>query len=427
MPSWRLRRPRFRPLEPWQRAQYLVILTVALAHIGFDITQPFIPLYVRYLGVTDLAEAAFWSGLIVGISPLVGALIGPLWGTLADRYGRKPMVLRALVMISILMIVQANVTDVRWLLGARVVMGLIAGFTPMAMSLAISLGPREQIGRTIGMVQAAQFLPLAIGPPIGGLISDTFDLRANFVLTGVMLLIPALFLFFMVKENTYDAPRERPVERPSEKTGRSRGALLSAFLLPGFAAAVGILFVTRFTDRTLPPILPLYLVEIDTPSQQLATVTGLVVSGGAVAAALSSMFLGRLARPDTIRRWLMLSLAGGALCSIPLALTSNWVEVLGLRLLLGLLAGGTQGLAYTIGARLAPAERSAFTLSVLASCGQLGGALAPMVAGGLAQISLQTVFLANGGAFLLALLFVALMPKGADRAVQTEQQARPGH
>src|SRR4051794_25430284 len=157
VPSWRLRRPRFRTLEPWQRAQYLVVLTVALAHIGFDVTQPFIPLYVRYLGVIDLAEAAFWSGLIVGISPLTGALIGPLWGSLADRYGRKPMVLRALVMISILMFVQANAPDVRWLLGARVVMGLIAGFTPMAMSLAISLGPREQIGRAIGMVQAAQF------------------------------------------------------------------------------------------------------------------------------------------------------------------------------------------------------------------------------------------------------------------------------
>ena len=155
--------------------------------------------------------------------------------------------------------------------------------------------------------------------------------------------------------------------------------------------------------------------------------TGLVVSGGAVAAALSSMFLGRLARPGTTRRWLMLALAGGAICSAPLALSSEWVQVLGLRLLLGLLAGGTQGLAYTIGARLAPAERSAFTLSVLASCGQLGGALAPMVAGGLAQISLQTVFLANSGAYLLAFLLVALMPKVADRVVQTDQPARAGH
>jgi DHA1 family multidrug resistance protein-like MFS transporter len=423
VPAWRLRRPRFQPLEPWQRAQYLVVLTVALAHIGFDVTQPFIPLYVRYLGVTDLADAAIWSGLIVGISPLTGAFIGPLWGGLADRFGRKPMVLRALLMISLLQFVQAAAPDVGWLFGARFVMGLIAGFTPMAMSLAISLGPREQIGRAIGLVQAAQFLPLAISPPIGGLISDTLGLRANFILTGVMLLLPALFLYFMVEEKTYEAPRERPAERAA----RPRGSLFSALLLPGFAAAIGVLTVTRFTDRTLPTILPLYLVEVDTPDQQLATVTGLVVSGGAVAASLSSMFLGRLARPGTTRRWLMLALAGGALCSAPLALSADWSQVLGLRLLLGLLAGGTQGLAYTIGARLAPAERSAFTLSVLASCGQLGGALAPMVAGGLAQVSLQTVFLANGGAYLLALLFVALMPKGDDRAVQTEQQARPGH
>src|SRR5215208_2267595 len=131
---------RVAPLEPWQRGQYLVVLTVALAHISFDLTQPFVPLYVRYLGVTDLSEAAFWSGLIVGISPLCGALMGPLWGSLADRFGRKAMVLRALVLISLMQLVQAAAPDVVWLFWARVVMGVFAGFTPMAMALSSSVG-----------------------------------------------------------------------------------------------------------------------------------------------------------------------------------------------------------------------------------------------------------------------------------------------
>jgi MFS family permease len=183
---------------------------------------------------------------------------------------------------------------------------------------------------------------------------------------------------------------------------------------------VGITFMGRFTDRTLPPILPLYLVELETPSGQLATVTGLIVSVGAVAATISSMLFGRLARPGNTRRLLLLSLLGGMACSVPLAFTTGWEQVLGLRLLLGLLAGGSLSLAYTLGARLAPPERSAFTLSVVGSGGQLGGALAPMFAGLLGQVSLRAVFLANSVAYLIALGVALALPRAHDRAAPSE-------
>jgi DHA1 family multidrug resistance protein-like MFS transporter len=419
LPSWFPSRPRFRPLEPWERAQYLVILTVLLAHVAFDLTQPFIPLYVRYLGVTDLAEAAFWSGLIVGMSPLCGALMGPVWGSMADRFGRKVMVLRALVLISLLQFAQAAVPDVGWLFWTRIVMGIFAGFTPMSMALAISLGPRDKMGRAIGMVQAAQFLPLAFGPPIGGLISDNFGLRANFMLTGCLLIIPALLLFFLVKENVYEPPKERA----SSASTAQKPSFFTLLSLPGFAAALSILFLARFTDRALPAILPLYLVELNTPDAQLATVTGLVVSGGAIAAAASSMVYGQLSQPRTMRKLLMLALFGGALCSAPIALASSWSEVLGLRVLLGLLAGGAMSLAYTLGARMAPAERSGLTLSVLGSCGQLGGAISPMLAGLISQYSLKAVFVGNSVAFLVAFGMAGVLAAARERVARERAAA----
>jgi DHA1 family multidrug resistance protein-like MFS transporter len=419
VPAWRPPRLRSKPLEPWRRSQYLVVLTVGLAHIAFDLTQPFIPLYVRTLGAGELSDAALWSGLIIGISPLCGAVMGPLWGTLADRFGRKPMVLRAMVMIGLLQLAQAAVPNVQWLLVTRIVMGLFAGFTPMAMALAVSLGPREQIGRVIGLIQAAQFLPIAIGPPIGGLISDAFGLRANFVITSVLLIVPTALLFFLVDEGSYGARSEHPRGRPAG----GRGASLGLLLVPGFAAAMAILFLTRFTDRTLPPILPLYLVEIETPETQLATLTGLIVASGAVAAAISSLLLGRLARPGTTRRVLILALAGGALCSAPLALTTTWQQVLGLRVLLGLFAGGTMGLAYTLGARLAPPERAGLAMTVLSSGGQLGGAISPMLMGLLGQASLRAVFLASAGVYLLGVVLAALLAGPSDRITRAQRSA----
>src|SRR3954453_5283262 len=125
---------------------------------------------------------------------------------MADRFGRKAMVLRALILISMMQFMIAFVPNVHWLLAARFVHGAFAGFTPMAMALAISMGPRDRMASAIGMIQAAQFLPSAIGPTFGGLLSDAFGLRVNFMLTGMLMIVPAMFLFFMVKEETYAGP-----------------------------------------------------------------------------------------------------------------------------------------------------------------------------------------------------------------------------
>ena len=399
-------------LEQWRRNQYAVLLCVFVSFLGFSFVQPFLPLYVRQLGVTDLAEAAFWSGIVVGVGPLCAAIMGPLWGTLADRYGRKPMVLRALLLISVMMIASAFVPDVRWFLAARVVMGLFAGFTSMVMALAVSVSPRERMAQAIGLVQAAQLAPTAFGPTIGGVISDSFGLRVNFVVTGLMLMVPTVLLFFLVQETGYGGSSDRSAKKPAG----ARGSALGIFTIPGFTAALAILFMARFADRALPPILPLFLIGLDTPQGQLATITGLVVSSGAVAAAASSMLYGRWARPENSRRLLVIALAGGAVLSVLLALTGSWLQVVALRVVLGLLAGGSMSLAYTMGARLAPAERSGLTLSVLASCAMLGGAVSPMLAGIIGQASLRLVFLANAVAYLAAVGLAALptlMPRGA--------------
>ena len=421
MPSWLPRRPRFGPLEPWQRNQYLVIMTVALARFGSDLTAPFIPLYVRELGVTDIAEAALWSGLVIGIAPLCTALMSPVWGAMADHFGRRAMVLRALVMISLMQTAHAFVPDVYWLVAARAMLGGFAGFGTMVMALAVSLGPRERMGRAIGMVQAAELLPTAIGPLIGGLLSDHFGLRTNFMMTGMMMLLPIGVMFFLVREGDY----AEPVEPPRAKPVGGRGAWRSHFLIPGFVAALGILFVARFADRALPPILPLFLAELDTPPAQLATITGLAVSAGAVAAASSATLYGRWARPENTRRLLLIALGGGALCSLVLPLAVNWQQVLVLRLVLGLLAGGTLSLGYMLGARLAPRERSGLTLGILGSCAQLGGAGAPLLGGVLGSFGLQVVFLGNAAAYLGALLLMVFVTRTPRPATNLEPTSEP--
>jgi MFS family permease len=162
----------------------------------------------------------------------------------------------------------------------------------------------------------------------------------------------------------------------------------------------------------LPPILPLFLIELDTPTSQLATITGFVVAAGAIAAACSSMLYGRWARPERSRTLLVIALGGGAVFSAVLATVQNWPQVVVVRIILGLLAGGTMSLAYTMGARLVPPSRSGFMLSMLSSGGQFGGAVSPIMVGLVSQISLSVALLANAGAYLVALALAALPGTG---------------
>jgi DHA1 family multidrug resistance protein-like MFS transporter len=405
VPVSRPRVPRISSLAPWQRNQYAVVSAVGLAFASFELTQSFVPLYIRELGESDIADAAFWSGLVAGVAPLCAAIMGPIWGNMADKYGRKPMVLRALIFISVMQFACAFVPNVQWLLGVRVLMGLFAGFTSMAMALAIAVTPREKMAHAIGLVQAAQIAPASVGPIIGGVLTDAIGFRSTFMVTGILLIIPSLLLGFVVKESF-----DRDAAQKSD--GKPRGAggsFLSLFFIPGFAAALSILFVARFTERALPPILPLYLIELQTPATMLATITGVVVASGALAATISSVAYGRRATPENTRRLLITALAGGAVCSVLISVAGDWIQVTMLRIVLGLLAGGTMSLAYTMGARLAPSERSGLTLSVLASCGMLGGAVSPILAGMLGQLSLRSVFITVAAAYLIA-VGLALLP-----------------
>jgi MFS family permease len=133
------------------------------------------------------------------------------------------------------------------------------------------------------------------------------------------------------------------------------------------------------------------------------------------------MLYGRWSRPENTRWLLLVALGGGAVFSVLLALAGGWIEVVAIRVILGLLAGGTMSLVYTMGARLAPSSRSGVTLAMLSSCGQLGGALSPMLAGFIGQVSLGYALLANAGAYVVAFGLAALPATGRAPASEPEK------
>ncbi len=131
------------PGEAWRRNQYVMVATVFVVFTGFAFVLPFLPLYVRELGVADEERAALWAGVLIGVAPLLAGLLAPVWGRLADRYGQKGIAVKALVAYVILLALSAGVTDVFELLALRVGIGLFGGIGPLGLAMATSLAPRE--------------------------------------------------------------------------------------------------------------------------------------------------------------------------------------------------------------------------------------------------------------------------------------------
>lgn len=409
----RILRARFvvdEPGEPWRRNLAILMLGVFATYTGFAFVMPFLPLFVTQLGVTDPGEAALWSGILFGLSPLLSGLLAPVWGALAERYGRKAMLARGLGVFALLVLLTAFVTNIWQLLALRTLNGLFGGYIVLAIGLASSIAPRERVGEAIGLIQASQ-LAGGIGAPfIGGIIVDLVGLRGSFFVAAALALTG--FLAFQL------GFREEPIAAAGTSPSRkARGSLRAWLRHPGFFGLLIAIFALQFIDRSFGPLLPLYLGTLDAPADRLGTISGAVLAGGALTAGIAATVVGRRAGRGDPRLLLVGATAIGAACCLPLAGVAHWWQVLVLRLLLGLLAGGATTLVYAVGGRTLPDAARVAAFSTLAGAAQIGGAISPMVTGVLARwISLGAIFVLDAALYGAVFLWAVKLARTERRA-----------
>ena len=130
-------------MREWRRNLTAMWIAQTLSIIGFSFTSPFLPLFLRELGLRDQNEIVWWAGLMNAASALVMAVTAPLWGALADRYGRKPMVLRSMFGGAIIIGLMAIAPNVQTLFALRLIQGALTGTVTASIALVASITPRE--------------------------------------------------------------------------------------------------------------------------------------------------------------------------------------------------------------------------------------------------------------------------------------------
>src|SRR5678815_4351715 len=179
----------------WRKNQVAINISAALIFFGYTLVMPFLPSFVRELGITSKAGVAFWSGLILSCSPLIAALCGPVWGRIGDRWGLKLMAQRATIANALLWFSMGFAQNVYQLLALRAVLGLLGGFNSVSVALITQAAPREKVTNMIGTLQAVQILAAGIGPFVGGVLAHAIGIRYTFFVTGIVMLGSVISVF----------------------------------------------------------------------------------------------------------------------------------------------------------------------------------------------------------------------------------------
>jgi DHA1 family multidrug resistance protein-like MFS transporter len=377
---------------------------------GFTIVMPFLPLYIRELGVSDVADIAIWTGLTLGATPAVTAFSAPLWGRVGDRYGSKVLVLRSLSAFVLTKGAMAFVTAPWQLFALRALLGVFAGYGALTVSMAAESAPREQMARAIGTVQIAQRLGPAVGPILGGILAPAVGLRASFIVAALFYLSAMLLVAVL-----YVEPRSRQARAARRPL---RDVLGQLWATPGFVLVFLTILCLQLVDRSFGPILPLYVELLGLPESQVAFVSGVLFSIAAIFAALGH----HVAEPLMLR-WpgRVLVVASAAATALGLALLvlapSVWAFAVALAIS-GAAIGVGMTSAYTSGGRLLPPDAHATGFGVLTTASLVGLAVSPIVAGFISGPGLRVVFEADI-ALLVGLAAVAWvrMRAGVTRRV----------
>jgi DHA1 family multidrug resistance protein-like MFS transporter len=385
----------------WQRNVWALALVVFVAFVGFQFFSPFLPLYIRELGVSDPAEIALWSGLLSAVTPGVSGILSPLFGRLADRFGRKAMLIRSLAGFIVIISAMGMVTSVRQLLVARLLQGLFAGFTPMVMALASVSAPREHSAAAIGVVQSAQLLSSAIGPAIGGYVAYHLGIRYAFFVTAGMCAIALIGLIVLFREVSSSPGGETTKPPPM--------SLRRVFHYRHFWVVIVLLMAAQFIDRGLGLLIPLRVAHLP-GVEAVAATSGLIISVAAVAATISANVVARLAVGIPSGRLLLIGLVTGGFFCGAMAFAAGSLSLLVLRTLVGFCLGGAITLTYTLGGLIVPGQNRGAAFGWLGLGLQVGTAISPLVVGALAAASLPGAFLFAG---VLAWCAATLLALGA--------------
>ncbi len=375
-------------MELWRKNLYVLWGTQFLAMLGMNLVVPFLPFFVRELGVSDPDELARFSGLVFSGPFFLSLVFTPVWGILGDRYGRKAMVVRALFGLGLAQVLVGLSQNVWQLFACRVIQGVISDFIPAALALVSTMAPKERTGYALGILQSSSAAGLVLGPFVGGVLADLIGYRAIFFLTAALCFAGAAVVITQVREN----------ERGAPEAGRhSVFDNLHLMLTHPQLRLVAFLFVAgQISVLMVEPLFALFIESFRTDTRYVATLAGGVFSIDGLFMIISAPWWGKRNDRSGYRANLAAALAVTGVCYAAHVFVTDLVQLGALRAFLGFARGGVLPALYSMTSFASPPERRSGMMAIASSLTVLGNLVGPLSGGFIGgHFGLPAVFIAN--------------------------------
>ena len=368
----------------WQRNNFAAMLVCFLLTSTFSFTYPFLPLYIQQIDGSSGEQAAMWAGISVGAQGLGAFISGPIWGIAGDRYGRKPMLVRACLGGATGLLLLGLATSTWQIVAIRLFIGLMAGSAAAAMALIAAGTPGRHIPKAIGRLQGVSLAGLALGPVIAIGFVATLGYRSTFIVAGVLMYSGSIVAMIMIRE-----PKRTLAPAHSAK----KQGISSVMRAPITWAALGLVLCLSFAGPMIQPILAPYVVTLLPTGSDTTVIVGMMFFGIAAAGAFAAISAGRIIQRIGIQLSLLAATVGVAAFLLPMGLVQSVAVLAVLVVVMSLF----QGVLQTSSATLIPTLVSATALSsifglyqsVQALSGQMGPAIGGIIA---AHIGFRAVF-----------------------------------
>lgn len=374
-------------MERWKLNLYTIWIAQIISLTGFGFGLPFMPFYIQELGIVEPDKVKVYSGLLSTAPAVSMAVMSPVWGFLADRYGRKLMLLRAMFFAGFIIAAMGFVSNVKQLIVLRFAQGAFTGTITASSALVACGTPDNKLSYSLGLLSSSTFIGFSLGPIIGGFFAEYAGYRMSFWMGGGMLFLDFLLVLFLVKET------EEFKKVDSNSTDeRKKGSIKSVLTKTVIPMLITLLFV-RIARTVFAPYLPLFVQEMRSMIEGSSRVTGIISGTTGLATALAGLTLSRLGDRYKKTKVICILLMSSIVLSLPLIISKNLLVFAVLYGILFFAIGGVEPVLMSHLSEKTTAEKRGMLFGILGFTSSIGWCISPTL-GSLISInySLKAIF-----------------------------------
>lgn len=355
----------------WKINLYILWTSQVISLLSFGLGLPFLSLYIQDFGVTDPNQIKFYTGILSAAPAVTMAIMSPIWGRLADKYGRKLMILRAMFAASLIIAGMGTVNAVWQLVVLRMFQGLFTGTITAANAFIASNTPSNKMSSSLGFMASANFIGFAIGPVIGGFFADKVGYRFSFFIGGILMFIGFILVQLLLVEDksTYGFIKTK------SETDKMQKGIFSSFIV----SLLFVLFFHRILRSVFSPFMALFVQENLGSDSGVASTTGFINGGVAFITAMSGIIFGRLGERYNKKMILIVSMSAAILLSTLVSLTGNLTAFACFYISLFLFIGGVEPLITSITAEKTAPENRGMLFGYQGTVGSIGMLASPVL------------------------------------------------